>query len=83
MVRVYYNNANFERLRRAQILGEKKRYTAIQVSLAYVLHQPFPTFPLVGPLTHEELSSCLAALAIQLSPDEMRWLNLEADDISS
>ena len=81
MVRVYYNDANFERLRRAQILGEKKGCTAIQISLAFVLHQPFPTFPLVGPLTHGELSSCLAALAIQLSTDEMRWLNLEADDI--
>ena len=81
MVRVYYNDANFERLRRAEILGEKKGCTAIQISLAYVLHQPFPTFPLVGPLTQEELASCLAALAIQLSSDEMRWLNLEADDI--
>ena len=81
MVRVYYNDANFERLGRAQILREKKGCTAIQISLAYVLHQPFPTFPLVGPLTQEELASCLAALAIQLSSDEMRWLNLEADDI--
>jgi len=78
---VYYNDANFERLSRAQTLAEKKGCTAIQISLAFVLHQPFPTFPLVGPLTHEELSSCLEALAIQLSPDEMRWLNLETDDI--
>ena len=81
MVRVYYNDANFERLRRAQTLGEKKGYTAIQISLAFVLHQPFPTFPLVGPVNQEELASCLEALAIQLSPDEMRWLNLDADDI--
>ena len=81
MVRVYYNDDNFERLERAQILGEKKGCTAIQISLAFVLHQPFPTFPLVGPLTHEELSSCLEALTIQLSPDEMRWLNLETDGI--
>ena len=81
MVRVYYNDANFERLRRAQTLGEKKGCTAIQISLAYVLHQPFPTVPLVGPVNQEELASCLEALAIQLSSDEMRWLNLEADDI--
>ena len=81
MVRVYYNDANFDRLRRAQILAEQKGCTAIQISLAYVLHQPFPTFPLVGPVNQEELASCLEALAIQLSPDEMRWLNLEVDDI--
>ncbi len=81
MVRVYYNDANFERLKRAQSLGEQKRCTAIQISLAYVFHQPFPTFPLVGPVNQAELASCLEALAIQLSPDEMRWLNLEADAI--
>ena len=82
MVRVYYNDGNFERLRRAQILGEQKGCTAIQISLAYVLHQSFPTFPLVGPVNQEELVSCLEALAIQLSSNEMRWLNLEIDDIN-
>ena len=81
MVRVYYNDDNFERLRRATLLSKKKGCTAIQISLGYVLHQPFPTFPLVGPVKPEELFSCLSALEIQLSPDEMRWLNLEADDI--
>jgi aryl-alcohol dehydrogenase-like predicted oxidoreductase len=81
MVRVYYNDDNFERLKRAQTLGGKKGCTAIQISLAYVLHQPFPTFPLVGPVTQGELASCLEALTIQLSSDEMYWLNLEADDI--
>ncbi|MCZ6678041.1 MAG: aldo/keto reductase [Candidatus Poribacteria bacterium] len=80
MVRVYYNDANFERLRRAQLLGKKKGCSAIQISLAYVLGQPFPTFPIVGPVKLEELSSCLDALEIQLSPDEMRWLNLEIED---
>ena len=77
MVRVYYNEANFERFRRAQMLGEKKGYSAIQIALAYVLHQPFPIFPIVGPVSLEELSSCLGALEIQLSEHEMRWLNLE------
>ena len=33
---------------------ERERCTAIQISLAYVLHQPFPTFPLVGPVNQEE-----------------------------
>jgi len=80
MVRVYYNDANFERLRRAQALGEKKGCSAIQISLAYVLHQPFPIFPIIGPLRLEELSSNLGALEIELSPDEMRWLNLESEN---
>jgi len=77
MVRVYYNDENFERLRRAEVLGEKTGYSAIQISLAYVLHQPFPIFPLIGPGNLEELASSLAASAIELSDDDMRWLNLK------
>jgi aryl-alcohol dehydrogenase-like predicted oxidoreductase len=77
VVRVYYSEGNWERLRRARELGERKSFSAIQVSLAWVLHQPFPVFPLVGPATLDELDSCVRALDLQLSPEEMRWLNLQ------
>jgi aryl-alcohol dehydrogenase-like predicted oxidoreductase len=77
MVRVYYNRDNFERLKRAQELGKEKGFTAIQIALAYVVHQPYPTFPIVGPCTLEELASSLEALKIELSNDEMRRLNLQ------
>ena len=77
MVRVYYNRDNFERLKRGQELGSRKGFTAIQIALAYVIHQPYPTFPIVGPCTLDELDSSLEALKIELSNDEMRWLNLE------
>ena len=77
MVRVYYNRDNFERLKRARELGRRKGFTAIQIALAYVIHQPFPTFPIVGPCTLGELASSLEALNIELSGDEMQWLNLE------
>ena len=77
MVRVYYNHDNFERLRRAQELGREKGFSAIQIALVYVVHQPYPTFPIVGPCTLEELASSLEALKIELSNDEMRWLNLQ------
>ena len=77
MVRVYYNDDNFERLKRAEELGEKKGYSAIQIALAYVLHQPFPIFPIIGPAKLEELGSSLGALVIELSDDETRWLNLD------
>lgn len=77
MVRVYYNRGNFERLKRAQELGSKKGFTAIQIALAYVMHQPYPTFPIIGPCTLAELDSSLEALKIRFSNDEMRWLDLE------
>lgn len=75
--RVYYSEANWERLRRARELGNAKNATANQIALAYVLHQPFPVFPLIGPRRLEELSDSLGALEVSLTPEEMRWLNLE------
>jgi aryl-alcohol dehydrogenase-like predicted oxidoreductase len=77
MTRVYDSPENWERLRRAQELGRKRGCTATQVALAWVLHQPFPVFPLIGPANVEELKSSVAALEIELSPEEARWLNLE------
>jgi len=49
----------------------------INVALAYVLHQPFPTFPIIGPRTLRELLTSLPALGLRLTADELRWLNLE------
>jgi aryl-alcohol dehydrogenase-like predicted oxidoreductase len=75
--RVYYNDGNWERKRRAAELGEKKGgYNANQIALAWVLHQPFPTYALFGPRTVEELKSSLTALEIDLTPEEVQWLNL-------
>jgi aryl-alcohol dehydrogenase-like predicted oxidoreductase len=77
MVRVYYSDDNWERLRRATELGRQKGFTANQVALSWVLHQPFPTFPLIGPHSVDELKSSVAALNLELTAEEVRWLNLE------
>jgi aryl-alcohol dehydrogenase-like predicted oxidoreductase len=77
VIRVYYNEENFERLRRAEELGKKKGVSAVQIVFAYVMQQPFPTFCLIGPANLGELHSSIAALELTLSPDESRWLNLE------
>jgi aryl-alcohol dehydrogenase-like predicted oxidoreductase len=74
VVRVYYNETNWERLRRARELAAQKKATSNQIALAYVLHQPFPVFPLVGPRTVEELNDTLGALNVSLTPEEVRWL---------
>ena len=47
----------------------------IHVALAYVLAQPFPAVPLIGPRTLVELDDSLKALAITLTPEEVRWLD--------
>lgn len=78
LARVYDHPDNWERLRRARELAERKGADATQVALAYVLHQPFPTFALIGPLTLEEFRASTDIEGVTLTEDEVRWLNLEA-----
>jgi aryl-alcohol dehydrogenase-like predicted oxidoreductase len=70
---VYDNAENRERRARAQELGDPNA-----VALAWVLAQPFPTIAVIGPHSLEHLHASLAALDVELSPDEVRRLNLEA-----
>lgn len=75
MTRVYYSEGNWARLRRARELGEQRGFSAIQVALAWVLHQRFPVFALVGPANLEEMQSSIRALDLDLSPEDVRWLD--------
>jgi aryl-alcohol dehydrogenase-like predicted oxidoreductase len=77
--RIYGSEANRERLRRAEDLGRKKGATPAQVALAWVLHQPFPTYAIIGPRSVEELRASVAALDVELTPAEVRWLDLEEE----
>ena len=77
VVRVYETADNRERLRRTQALAARRGATASQVALAWVLHQPFPTYALVGPRSVAELRESVAALELALTPAESRWLDLE------
>ena len=62
---------------RAEELGAKKGVSALNIAAAYVLCQPFPSFALIGPRTINETITALPALDIELTPDGLRWLNLE------
>jgi len=77
LVTSWYSEDNFQRLARAKELAAKKGVAPINIALAYVLCQPFPTFPLIGPRSLNETSIAFRALDVELTPEEMRWLNLE------
>jgi len=77
LVNCWYSEDNFQRLARAKELAKKKAVHPINIALAYVLCQPFPTFPLIGPRNLEETSIAFRGLKVSLSPKELRWLNLE------
>jgi len=77
VARTWFNERNFQRLERAQDLAQRKGVTPNQVALAYVLRQPLNVFALIGPHTAQELRNSLGALKVELTEDELRWLNLE------
>ena len=77
LVRCWYSPDNFQRLQRAGELAKKYKVDTTAIALAYVLRQPFPTFPLIGPRLISETASSMAGLDVELTDDEVKWLNLE------
>tara|TARA_B100001029_G_scaffold144039_1_gene123981 strand:+ start:8276 stop:10267 length:1992 start_codon:yes stop_codon:yes gene_type:complete len=74
--RVWSDENNLERRQRCFELAEKKGFEPIEVALAFVLNQSFPTFPLIGPRNFFETESSLKAFDINLSNEEVAWLDL-------
>lgn len=81
IARVYYNEENWERIRRAGQLAARKgrQYTANHIALAYVLNQPFPVCAIIGPQNAEQLLASLRALDIRLDRPELLWLNMKLE----
>ncbi len=76
MVRCWQSPENFKRRERAIELAQKKGCAPINIALAYVLHQSFPTLALIGPRTLEETRTSLPGLEVELTDDEANWLDL-------
>jgi len=77
LVRCWYSADNFERLNRVNEMAKKLNCLPINIALAYVLCQPFPTFALIGPRILSEIRTSFLGLDIELTSSDIRWLNLE------
>jgi predicted dehydrogenase/aryl-alcohol dehydrogenase-like predicted oxidoreductase len=77
LVRCWYSDDNFQRRERAFELARQKGVQPINIALAYVLCQSFPAFALIGPRQISETASTFQGLSVTLTPEEIRWLNLE------
>jgi len=80
-VNSYCHEDNFRRLDRTVQLAEKKGLSAPQIALAYVMNQPLDIFALVGCANRDEFAANVAALEVQLTPEEMAWLDLRQDEV--
>lgn len=74
LVAAWYSQENFARRDRAIELAEMIGRSPIHIALAYVLAQPFPVVALIGPRRLSELEDSLSALDIELTPEQVVWL---------
>ncbi|GAB2613085.1 aldo/keto reductase [Kribbella endophytica] len=74
LVRCFYSDENFQRLDRARELASAKGVEPTAIALAWLLHQPYPVFPLIGPRQISETRTSVPGLSVTLSGDEVAYL---------
>ena len=78
-LRLFESQANLRRLERARALARDRGLSVPQVALGYLLTQGLNVFPIVGPKQVDHFKKDVAALDVQLTPQEIGWLDLSGD----
>ena len=68
---------NRERKKRVFELALKKGVETQNIAGAWPIHMKFPSFALIGPRVIEELDSSLKNLEVEITEEEVNWLNLK------
>ncbi|MGW7686897.1 aldo/keto reductase [Kribbella sp. NPDC054772] len=74
LVRCFYSDDNFRRLDRARELAAAKGVEPTAIALAWLLHQPYPVFPLIGPRHVSETRTSTPGLSVTLTDEEVAYL---------
>jgi aryl-alcohol dehydrogenase-like predicted oxidoreductase len=70
----YAQDDNLTTVERISELAEARGLPMAQVALAWMLSKPFVTAPIVGATKPHHLEDAIAAVSVQLTPDEIRRL---------
>ncbi|MFW5696436.1 MAG: aldo/keto reductase, partial [Phototrophicaceae bacterium] len=70
----YFTDADFAILERVQAMAAEHGVKPAQIALAWMLHQPGITSPIVGVTKMPQLEDAIGALDIRLSADERAHL---------
>ena len=75
-LRCYYGNElNSKRAQAVFQLAVSKKARPAQIALAWMLHQPFPVFPIVAFSALQQLEEAMGAPALHFKPEEMDQLS--------
>ena len=70
----YYNENDFAIVERARQLGARLGVSTAQIALAWLLHQPAVSAPIIGASKMRHLEEAIQAVEIQLTPDDLAFL---------
>lgn len=71
---MYFKDSDFDIVDRVVELAKHKQATPAQIALAWMLHKPFVTAPIIGASKMDHLEQGVQALEIHLSADEIKTL---------
>lgn len=72
--RLYYQETDFSIVDRVVALAERKGVQPAQIALAWLLHRPEVTAPIIGATKLVHLEEAVGALDVQLSTEELTYL---------
>jgi 1-deoxyxylulose-5-phosphate synthase len=72
--KLYYRDADFAVVDRVTQVARRLGVSNMQVSLAWLLHQPGITAPIVGTSKMQHLDEAVAALSLKLTPEDLKSL---------
>jgi 1-deoxyxylulose-5-phosphate synthase len=71
---LYFREEDFTIAERANEVAKQRGVTGSQIALAWMLHKPYITAPIIGSSKIEHLDQAIAALDIKLSEEEIKRL---------
>ena len=64
-------------------LAKKYNCSSNDIALSWVLNQKFPSYAIIGPKTINQLRFSLNSLRVKVNLNELKWLNLDYENLSN
>lgn len=77
LAHAWFFDDNLERRHRTTSLASELGTSPTTLALAWVLRCGYPIVPIVGPRSVEELRTSMSALEVELTDEQVRWLDLD------
>jgi len=71
---LYYKKDDFQVVEKVTEIAKKRGVSNAQIALAWVLHQPGVTAPIIGATKSHHIEDAIKAAELKLSPDELVYL---------